>query len=456
MSWVGSQKDNIKDFVSKISAFSVMQGPSFSGISQYIGAIFVESLIRRAVDTLVEYFMSCVSTSVTLDSRDETFRWVMEWIREHPSMDRVNNLHVCSSYGLYGLAAPDEDELIGQQRPLFFSPTIGNHWITHKGKWLRFSRIRGDGGQANVVREQLVMRMFFANKELLKGVIREAQKHAKEREGSSTSIYVPDNMCSWVRSCGKSKRSLSSVILKKGMVEELLDDVCNFYELHNWYRERGIPWRRGYLLEGKPGCGKTSFVTALAGELSLDIYTINLSSHILNDETLTELLANTPKHCLLLLEDVDVAACTSNEDRISSVTRSGLLNAIDGVVAVEGRIFFMTSNSPGVLDNAFLRPGRVDMRKHFPLATSETAGMMFSKFFPDEASLLADRFAERFEDDVVNLATVQGFLMAHRDEPETCVEDIEKLFTDAHKYSIKPQPHISKSTSSSSLSVSIN
>jgi ATP-dependent 26S proteasome regulatory subunit len=37
-------------------------------------------------------------------------------------------------------------------------------------------------------------------------------------------------------------------------------DVQDFTESTSWYRERGVPYRRGYLLYGPPGCGKTSFI----------------------------------------------------------------------------------------------------------------------------------------------------------------------------------------------------
>jgi chaperone BCS1 len=45
-----------------------------------------------------------------------------------------------------------------------------------------------------------------------------------------------------------------------------------------WYAERGIPYRRGYLLHGVPGSGKSSLIHALAGELGLDIYVVSLST----------------------------------------------------------------------------------------------------------------------------------------------------------------------------------
>ena len=57
----------------------------------------------------------------------------------------------------------------------------------------------------------------------------------------------------------------------------------------------GIPYRRGYLLHGPPGCGKSSFITALAGELRLGICVLNLSERGLTDDRLNHLLALAPE-----------------------------------------------------------------------------------------------------------------------------------------------------------------
>ena len=57
----------------------------------------------------------------------------------------------------------------------------------------------------------------------------------------------------------------------------------------------GIPYRRGYLLHGPPGCGKSSFITALAGDLQLGICVLNLSERGLTDDRLNHLLALAPE-----------------------------------------------------------------------------------------------------------------------------------------------------------------
>ena len=63
----------------------------------------------------------------------------------------------------------------------------------------------------------------------------------------------------------RRKRPLNSVILDKGILEKLITDVEHFLGQPHWYIDRGIPYRRGYLLHGPPGSGKTSAIMALAG-----------------------------------------------------------------------------------------------------------------------------------------------------------------------------------------------
>jgi chaperone BCS1 len=69
----------------------------------------------------------------------------------------------------------------------------------------------------------------------------------------------------------------------------------------------GIPYRRGYLLYGPPGSGKTSFIQALAGELEYNICILNLSERGLTNDRLNHLLTNLPERSIILLEDIDAA-----------------------------------------------------------------------------------------------------------------------------------------------------
>ena len=115
------------------------------------------------------------------------------------------------------------------------------------------------------------------------------------------------------------------------------------------------------------GCGKTSFVQVLASDLKLDICILNLAHKELTDNSLASHLRDAPENSLVLLEDVD-AIFTNRSDpgstngKSEGVSFSGLLNALDGVAAQEGRIFFMTTNHIEKLDPALIRPGRCDVK----------------------------------------------------------------------------------------------
>ena len=73
------------------------------------------------------------------------------------------------------------------------------------------------------------------------------------------------------------------------------------------HRFIGIPYRRGYLLYGPPGSGKSSFIQALAGSLNYDICLLNLSERGLADDKLIHLLSNAPERSIVLIEDIDAA-----------------------------------------------------------------------------------------------------------------------------------------------------
>ncbi|KAJ2933103.1 hypothetical protein H1R20_g3985, partial [Candolleomyces eurysporus] len=214
----------------------------------------------------------------------------------------------------------------------------------------------------------------------------------------------------WARICSKRARPLQSVVLDPGLLESLVDDLKLFMDGTEWYRQRGIPCRRGYLLYGPPGTGKSSLIAAIAAHLELDIYSLSLSSSKLDDENMSKLLNRIPRRAILLIEDIDAAqrkladgrrgsqavdpadentSATEQQEEPASgdedkrVTLAGLLNALDGIEAPEGRILFVTTNHKGSLDPALCRPGRMDVHVKFDMASKYQAKELFKRFYPE-------------------------------------------------------------------------
>lgn len=159
----------------------------------------------------------------------------------------------------------------------------------------------------------------------------------------------------------------------------------------------------------------SSIVTALASHLRLDICVLNLSAFGLTDEKLMSLLSSIPMNSIMLIEDVDcVFKDRKKVDGKESITFSGLLNAIDGVMTSEGRILFMTTNHKDLLDPALIRPGRVDLELFISHASKQQATRIFLRFFP-EAESLVEGFANKVKQKNISMAQLQGHLLKYRD-----------------------------------------
>lgn len=224
----------------------------------------------------------------------------------------------------------------------------------------------------------------------------------------------------------------------------------------------------------------------------------------MNEENLGALFAELPKKCLVLLEDIDTAGLTHTRDEkqivedvkpvevtpgsgttvVSTnstngrISLSALLNILDGVASHEGRVLVMTTNHIEKLDEALIRPGRVDMTVKFDLATTEMIKTIFRAIFatlegdipksakqteivirsPKKPADLSQDQLSQIEDDkreaealeakrileekrISELATniadiipsmtfspaeIQGYLLKNKREPEAAIRDAEE------------------------------
>lgn len=122
------------------------------------------------------------------------------------------------------------------------------------------------------------------------------------------------------------------------------------------------------MLYGPPGTRKSSFSLSVAGELDLDIYIISVPG--VNDEMFKDLFTKLPQRCVVLLEDIDAVGTVNNSSRPKEpVSMSGLLNTLDGVASQDGRVLIMTTNHVEKLDEALIRPGRIEGKPSFSLLT---------------------------------------------------------------------------------------
>ncbi|CDO69710.1 hypothetical protein BN946_scf184851.g98 [Trametes cinnabarina] len=326
----------------------------------------------------------------------------------------------------------------GRKRKVAIVPSMGKSAII-----LRITRTKRfqDYGSCAELKISVVAR----NNDILKRLVLEAKREYEKDAEHRVHIFMADTYVihpsspwsnadmllfpyllstygCWRWNGARQKRPMSSIVLEPGVKDMILADCKDFLASEDWYAERGIPFRRGYLLHGVPGSGKTSLIHSLAGELGLDIYVVSLSSKGMSDNTLTTLMGNVPSRCILLLEDLDAAftrgisrdetstgtplsssssssssSSPKNKDDNdgSTLSLSGLLNSLDGVAAAEGRLLFATTNHIERLDPALSRPGRMDVWVNFKHATKWQAEGIFKCFFPARTNAAAGTSASQ-------------------------------------------------------------
>lgn len=242
----------------------------------------------------------------------------------------------------------------------------------------------------------------------------------------------------WWHSEGmKRARPASSVILPKGQIDAIMKDVRNFIkpETKKWYIAHGLQHRRAYLFYGPPGTGKTSTIRAIASAFRLNCCFLSMTNSSFSNQLLCDALSEIPSNALIVLEDVDALF---NEDRknnqAASLTFSGLLNAMDGLVSTDGVITVMTSNHIDRLDKALIRGGRVDRRFFFNKPSNEQLKDLFLSFYPDTdeetVANFLDKVIERHEgEEARSIATLQQlFIDQSESSAKECVEYIPKFF----------------------------
>ena len=292
----------------------------------------------------------------------------------------------------------------------------------------------------------------------------------------------------WEQRSAQAPCDFDSVVLDADLKKVLIDEIAEYLhpDAADDYCARGIAYRRGYLLWGKPGCGKTTFAMAVAGYFQLSIYTLSLTDQSLTDNTLLSLFQSLQPGTLNLLEDVDCAgldrglskaARTQDEDEnseddapapkapmpgafsfergipgqrrpggktakkgkkpaqpASNVTLSGLLNAIDGPSAPMGHLLIMSTNCLEKLDDALIRPGRVARRVEFKYASKQQIRDIFLKLYlPKNGKkpvkwdtrtipALAEKFADILPEDKFSPASVQEHLLENMTRPDLAIE----------------------------------
>jgi hypothetical protein len=228
------------------------------------------------------------------------------------------------------------------------------------------------------------------NRFVIHHVPRRDDKDEDHDHGSNGLAWYQQN---YYRLLGYTPEQLGKAFLHKGSalsnlifpqrVKNLIQEIELWRSHRAWYLEKGIPWKRGWLLYGPPGTGKTALARAFAEDLNMPIYVFNLAetSNFELIKAWSDMQVNVP--CIALIEDIDnvfhgrenVARKNStlpfvlprkkddDGDRVRApftpLTFDCLLNCLDGVERADGIFTIITTNDIGKVDPALGQPRKL-------------------------------------------------------------------------------------------------
>jgi SpoVK/Ycf46/Vps4 family AAA+-type ATPase len=145
-------------------------------------------------------------------------------------------------------------------------------------------------------------------------------------------------------------------------ITDILQDIENFWNRVDKYKQYNFVHKRGILMYGDPGCGKSGIIQLITKQLiKRDGIVINVKDEEDVDKftsfiaTFRKVEPNRP--LVVLLEDIDSIA---SENRYQTAR---LLNILDGVKQIEGVVYIATTNYPEKLQERITnRPSRFDRR----------------------------------------------------------------------------------------------
>lgn len=283
-------------------------------------------------------------------------------------------------------------------------------FIKYKGRHVKINKLRKELQQTqtlyNFFFDSFVISTLFHRKVLYEMMDEVVEYNQQFKPNIKTSIYIEfhDDYGNWGNKKVIVPKTIKQIVLHKDIKNGLIDDIDKFLSLEDWYGERAIPYKRGYLFYGSPGNGKTSLAGALARHVGRTISVINLSE--LKDSSLKVAFNNLPNKSIVLIEDID-SIFDGRKSNKEHLTFSNFLQCLDGFSSQHDMIVIITTNHISKLDDAVLRDGRIDMRVNIENPTSSLVDEYVSLFYQKDLHAMNGQYDERF-----SMSTIQNICLS--------------------------------------------
>lgn len=378
--------------------------------------------------------MEWLTYEVEIPYFDQSYHLVNKWLGENTDKIWMSN---SQRLVLGKKAAPHEDE--EKTDMVRFTPSYTTSFIKDKrSPWIHFSRQKQNTQQnsasAHGDTDTIFFKTWIWNRNKLRRFLADVQ-----REHISSNNLIYRSRGEWFAVVGKTQKA-HSVILPPGG-QEVLDDAKRFLSERQWYVDRGLRYKRSYLLHGEPGTGKSSLIMNIAHELGMPIRIISPQHLMLNG---IDLFDDVPAGSIIVIEEIDLCGAPKRQEkrqkfpsRRASVrtvipdsdsedttamekhSLNDLLNALDGIASFKDSIVFATTNHLDRLDQALTREGRFDVVQEIGLSTTQVADL-FRVFYdiPESQPVV-------FKGKPISIAKAQSVMLKYIREPDKAAKELK-------------------------------
>ena len=380
-------------------------------ILQLVWFSYLVPFLQTIVTEIRTFVFAKVYKSVHVDSSVMRYVWVKAYVTRHCKhvhsltgnatlYDYDDYFHNNNDLGVFGI--PNGKYYIK------YNNNIITVWLTNKDMW--------------------VCTIAWKDFGVLIDFIKYCKAYYKENFSENIGIKKADSS-TWTISKYVEPRKLDTIVSNNKI--PILNTLDSFVNNQSFYDRTGIPCKKGILMYGVPGTGKTSIITSLAKRYS---YTI----HVVNPENDLDIIDKVSDKTILLFEDIDryIDPVRGVDDPSLIVewkprfNLQKMLNVLDGLTTPRKCIIILTANNKDIIPRVMIRPGRIDAQFNFTYATREEIVEYCKLFYETIPNKTANKIANRIisiAPNKVTISALQCYFMKYMEDPQKALENLNEL-----------------------------
>lgn len=369
------------------------------------GSLFMimRGLPGRIVNGLRRAFMH----SIILETPQQ--RWVYEAFQEFIS---ENGLLFSRSFTVRNMGQRDKAYLVN---------SVGHqHWFYGGNLWLIGVAERDSQGISEQ-KYSMALTVYAFSRKPLERLMHKVDRYTSRDLNSRYEYFDPHDNRQMI-----PNRPMGTVILNRGIWEQITGAIDRFLSSEEWHVEKGVPYTLAIMLAGPPGTGKSSILSAIASHYSATIKDSSRSLWVAESTG----AKNGNIHTITVMEDIEHHALFKDASRegggegsafgrMSNVTITEFLNQLSGTGARHGSITIMTSNDLSALPEQLLRPGRTNLIVEIGYLDQEAIGRYVEHVYGATHAIHPDTPPHR-------ASYLQTTFLSHLEDPEGFIEVISK------------------------------